>query len=1029
MAEHMSVEQCLSSITNSYTEVKQRITDGSSSHYMGGRERRGRGRGRSPMPRGLRGKEIGLYYRDRARARNRKAEERRPELEIYLDPQKEAEIRKLLTSLRSHDHPGTSGVMRNNTGEELVEQKVKVKCEIDEDSSNEGDDVQVKMEMDTPPPIKTEDVSKEEVVVNPVEKYHYIGDSRFKHSFLASITGSMQEKLEQAVTFRSGLLRDPSLDQSLKEELLEKQTSDRHYARMMEFRRKLPSYQMRHKIIDLISENQVCVISGETGCGKTTQLAQFILDDCIMRGQGSLCRVVCTQPRRISAISVAERVSDERAEPLGTSTGYQIRVEKVMPRKKGSILFCTTGVLLQWMRLDPALVEVSHLILDEIHERDTVSDFLITVLKDVIPKRPDLKLVLMSATLNAEQFSKYYNNCPCINIPGFTYPVEEFYLEDVLQMTNFQFKPSQMPVMGWKKHLKANKSKMRKMEEFKDFIEPYIRDLQSKGKYSPAVLEALKNPESEELNLELMLALINHICQTKEDGAILVFLPGWDKISNLNKLMTESGQFPAHRFIIIPLHSMMPTVMQKSVFERPNPGVRKIIIATNIAETSITIDDVVYVIDGGRIKLKNFDSEANISTLQAEWVSLANARQRRGRAGRVQPGICYHMYTRAREMMFADYMLPEMLRTRLDEVILQIKILQLGKVTRFLERVMDPPDPRAIDVSLKLLRGMNALDDDENLTPLGYHLAQLPLDPQTGKMILMASMFSCVDPVFSVAASLSFKDAFLVPLGMETKVNLKKDELSGGMKSDHLLLAEAFRRWEEASEMGRGHNFCWEYFLSQSTLCLLRDMKAQFAEHLYKMNFLEAPDTKTYSANHNSHNLSLVKAMICAGLYPNVAIIKKVKKVRNTDMFKKKIMTPEDGGVSLHPRSVNEREKMFESPFLVYYLKLKSSAIYLHDTTMVHPLPLLFFGGGIKYNAEDKVISVNDVLRFTCQESTAFIILELKKCLDNLLEYKISHPGVTDWRNDSEEGTILKAIIELITQEDIMELEDDDFSD
>ncbi len=191
-------------------------------------------------------------------------------------------------------------------------------------------------------------------------------------------------------------------------------------------------------------------------------------------------------------------------------------------------------------------------------------------------------------------------------------------------------------------------------------------------------------------------------------------------------------------------------------------------IATNIAETSITIDDIVYVVDCGKIKMSNFDVEANIATLKPEWCSLANSRQRRGRAGRVQPGVCYHLYCKGREMTFADYMLPEMLRKRLEEVILQIKVLRLGKVEPFFAKVMDPPDPKAVRLSLELLRQINALDDtdgSEILTPLGFHLAQLPMDPQTGKMILLGAIFSCLDPVLSVAASLSFKDAFVIPLG------------------------------------------------------------------------------------------------------------------------------------------------------------------------------------------------------------------------------------------------------------------------
>ncbi|KAG0721052.1 ATP-dependent RNA helicase DHX36 [Chionoecetes opilio] len=202
---------------------------------------------------------------------------------------------------------------------------------------------------------------------------------------------------------------------------------------MLEVRKKLPSYKMRDEIVDTIRNNQVVVLSGETGCGKTTQVAQFLLEDAVASGEGSVCRIVCTQPRRISAISVAQRVADERGEKIGKSVGYQIRLETVQPRVEGSILFCTTGIVLQWLQRDPLLSQVSHLVLDEIHERDMVSDFLICIAKDLIKVRPDMKVILMSATLNADQFSAYFGGCPMIHIPGFTYPVKEYYLEDVIE--------------------------------------------------------------------------------------------------------------------------------------------------------------------------------------------------------------------------------------------------------------------------------------------------------------------------------------------------------------------------------------------------------------------------------------------------------------------------------------------------------------------------------------------------------------------------------------------------------------------
>ena len=228
----------------------------------------------------------------------------------------------------------------------------------------------------------------------------------------------------------------------------------------------------------------------------------------------------------------------------------------------------------------------------------------------------------------------------------------------------------------------------------------------------------------------------------------------------MSQNLESGGKYQLRSATIFPLHSLMPTVNQKAIFARPPAGTRKIIIATNIAETSITIEDVVYVVDCGKIKITKFDEKLNISTVLPEWISVANLKQRKGRAGRTRPGKCYHLFTSYRQNLLDSYLPPEMCRTRIEEVILQIKLLELGSCRRFLQKVLDPPSDRAIELSLELLVTINAINikgDTEELTPLGFHLAKLPLDPQTGKMILMASIFSCIDPILSVAASLSFK--------------------------------------------------------------------------------------------------------------------------------------------------------------------------------------------------------------------------------------------------------------------------------
>uniref|UniRef100_A0A8C7JP73 ATP-dependent DNA/RNA helicase DHX36 n=1 Tax=Oncorhynchus kisutch TaxID=8019 RepID=A0A8C7JP73_ONCKI len=780
---------------------------------------------------------------------------------------------------------------------------------------------------------------------------------------------------------------------------------------------------VHQELVELIRSSQVLVVSGETGCGKTTQVTQFILDDYIERGMGSVCRVVCTQPRRISAISVAERVAAERAESVGdgNSCGYQIRLQSRLPRKQGSVLYCTTGIILQWLRSSPLLSTISHLVLDEIHERNLHSDVLLIIVKDLLRVRQDLKVILMSATLNAEKFSKYFNNCPMIHIPGMTFPVQEFLLEDVLEMIRYRpQKKEQRPrwKRGFMQGQNSRPEKDQKEAEYKESWPCYARTL--RDKYSDRTIDVLEMMDDDDkIDLELIVQLIRHIVLSQEEGAILVFLPGWDNISGLNDLLMAQQMFKSDRFVIIPLHSLMPTVTQTSVFKRPPPGVRKIVIATNIAETSITIDDVVFVIDGGKIKETHFDTQNNISTMTAEWVSLANAKQRRGRAGRVCPGKCYHLYNGLRASLLDAYQLPEIMRTPLEELCLQIKILKLGPIAEFLRKALDPPTEEAVTLAITHLMDLNALDRSEALTPLGFHLARLPVEPHIGKLILFGALLGCLDPVLTIAASLSFKDPFFIPMGKEKMADFRRRTLSRDSKSDHLTIIYAFTGWEEAKRRGYKfeREFCWDNFLSANTLQMLHNMKGQFAEHLLGAGFTSSKNPKDPESNTNSDNEKLIKAVIVAGLYPKVAMIKpsgsKKRPVR--------VYTKTDGKVCIHPKSVNAEETQFNYTWLIYHLKMRTSSIFLYDCTEVSPFSLLFFGGDvtIQMDQDQETIAVDDWIVFQSPARIAHLVKNLKKELDSLLEEKIRSPAPVDWSNrQSKDCAVITAIIDLITTQE-----------
>uniref|UniRef100_A0A673NDV9 ATP-dependent DNA/RNA helicase DHX36 n=1 Tax=Sinocyclocheilus rhinocerous TaxID=307959 RepID=A0A673NDV9_9TELE len=926
-----------------------------------GGERRG-GRGKHPPH--LKGREIGLWYAKYGGIKRSEAE-RKSRAVVQMDEQREQHITQLLNSVqRDADrdaHPSTSRSWRVKEEPSEPQNIVKVpKIEPKEEKQENEDELgaSVKEELD---------------------------DTDLEYLF-------------------QDVVRIPSLDEELKKDLQKKKDNAR-YLDMLE-------------LVRLINANQVLVISGETGCGKTTQVTQFILDDFIERGMGSLCRVVCTQPRRISAISVAERVAAERAESVGDgkSCGYQIRLQCRLPRKQGSVLYCTTGIILQWLRSDPYLSSVSHLILDEIHERSLQSDVLLTIVKDLLTVREDLKVVLMSATLNAEKFSKYFNNCSMIHIPGYTYPVKEYLLEDVPQHQDRRPRYRR----GFMHGQNVRPEKEQKEAEYRESWPCFARTL--RDRYSDSTTDALEMMDDDDkINLELIVALIRHIVMKEDNGAILVFLPGWDNISTLNDLLMADQIFKSDRFIIIPLHSLMPTVSQTQVFKKPPPGVRKIVIATNIAETSITIDDVVYVIDGGKIKETHFDTQNNIRTMTAEWVSLANAKQRKGRAGRVSPGKCYHLYNGLRASLLDNYQLPEIQRTPLEELCLQIKILKLGPIASFLRKTMDPPADKAIELAITHLVDLNALDRNEELTPLGFHLARMPVEPHIGKMILFGALLGCLDPVLTIAASLSFKDPFFIPLGKEKIADQRRKILSRNSRSDHLTIVNAFWGWEDAKKKGSRFEkeYCWDHFLSANTLQMLQNMKGQFAEHLLAAGFVNSKDPKDPSSNVNSENEKLIKAVIVAGLYPKVA------KIRPNHSKKRpmpvKVYTKADGKVCIHPKSVNAEETQFHYTWLIYHLKMKTTSLFLYDCTEVSPFSLLFFGGdiSIQRDQDQETIAVDEWIVFQSPARIAHLVKDLRKELDVLLEEKIKNPRPVVWNDrGSKDCAVLSAIIDLITTQE-----------
>ncbi|UYV65977.1 DHX38 [Cordylochernes scorpioides] len=554
----------------------------------------------------------------------------------------------------------------------------------------------------------------------------------------------------------------------------------------------LPVFAARQELLNIVHDNPVVIIVGETGSGKTTQLTQYLHED----GYSKHGMIGCTQPRRVAAMSVAKRVSDEMGCKLGEEVGYAIRFEDCTSERT-IIKYMTDGILLRESLSDSDLDNYSAIIMDEAHERSLNTDVLFGLLREVVARRQDLKLIVTSATMDSSKFAMFFGNAPVYNIPGRTFPVELFFS---------------------------------------------------------------KNPVEDYVDAAVKQALQIHL--QPHPGDMLIFMPGQEDIEVTCELIAERlGEIDnAPALAVLPIYSQLPSDLQAKIFQRAPDGVRKCIVATNIAETSLTVDGIIYVIDSGFCKLKVFNPRIGMDALQVYPVSQANANQRSGRAGRTGPGRCYRLYT---ESQYKQDMLtctvPEIQRTNLANVVLLLKSLGVQDLLQF--HFMDPPPEDNMLNSMYQLWILGALDNVGGLTPLGRNMEEFPLEPAMSKMLLSSVIMGCSAEVLIIVSMLSVPAIFYRPKGREEESDAAREKFQVP-ESDHLTLLNVYLQWKT-------HKFsatwCNEHFIHVKAMRKVREVRQQMKDIMVQQKL----DVKSCGTDWD-----MVRKCVCSAYFHQAARLK-----------------------------------------------------------------------------------------------------------------------------------------------------------
>eukprot|EP00938_MAST-03A_sp_MAST-3A-sp1_P003809 g3809.t1 len=615
-----------------------------------------------------------------------------------------------------------------------------------------------------------------------------------------------------------------------------------------EQREGLPIYALRNQFLQAVSKHQVLVVVGETGSGKTTQMTQYLAE----AGYTTRGIIGCTQPRRVAALSVAKRVAEEFGCRLGQEVGYSIRFDDCTSQDT-VIKYMTDGMLMREYLMRNTLDRYSVMVLDEAHERTISTDVLFCLLKQLCKRRKDFKLIVTSATLDAEKFSKYYFECPIFSIPGRTFPVE--------------------------------------------------------------ILYATK-PETDYVEASLTTVMQIHLSEPA--GDILLFLTGQEEIDTAceilyNRMKKLGPMVP--ELIILPVYGALPAEMQSRIFDPAPEGSRKCVVATNIAEASLTIDGIYYVVDPGFCKQKVYNPKLGMDSLVVVPISQASSKQRSGRAGRTGPGKCYRLYTEAAfktEML--EMSVPEIQRTNLGNVVLQLKAMGINDLINF--DFMDPPPPQTLIRSMEELYALGALDDEGLLTRLGRRMAEFPLEPSLSKILILSAKMGCSEEILTIVSMLSVDNVFYRPKEKQAQADQKRAKFNQ-VEGDHLTFLAVYEAWKRAKFSSP---WCYENFLQARTLRKAQDVRKQLVGIMDRYKF----PLVSCGRNYNK-----VRKCIVSGYFANAA--KKDPQEGYRTMV-------EGTPVYVHPSSALFNKN---PEWLIYHELVLTTKEYMRNTLAIEPKWLL----------------------------------------------------------------------------------------